>query len=226
MRENLRKFGDDFGKKSSEVVDNEESRKEKNKNSDKRSNNRDSRYSKYDYTRSFGEDDEDFDGDYSGRNNAKSGKKKKDKNQAFYPGKADKKNATESKMSYFDKLKLETDYLFYRYFESIPYEQIEGRSFDDCIVILDEFQRVQVDDSDTIITRPGKRSKLIILGDIAQIHNSSAEKAFNNGLNYARMLYFDEQIAANINLTENLRGDISGIATKNRYNVRRAMGLL
>ncbi len=229
MREKLQKFGDTAKFKDGEDQKNEEEKNEnrKGKRSNSRRNDRGSRRSNFDFTRSDEGYNESYGDGYSERNYDRKGKKgKKDKNKTFYPGKTDKKDADDSKMSYYDRLIKEVNYLYNRYFISIPYEFAEGRSFDDCIIILDEFQRVQVDDSDTLITRPGKNSKLIVCGDIAQIHDSSPEKRLNNGLNYSRMIYFDEQIAANINLTENMRGDISGVATKNRYRVRRAMGLI
>jgi len=153
--------------------------------------------------------------------------KKKDK--TYYPGKNEKKQAAGSegkKMTYNEMLDKETNYLYNRYFISMPYEDAQGHSFDDSIIILDEFQRVKIDDADTLITRPGKGSKIIVCGDIDQIHNSSEEKRYNNGLNYSRMLYYDEAIAANIHLTKNLRSDIAGVATKNRSKVRRLMGII
>ncbi len=227
MRANLKKFGDTARAEDGEDQENEKGKGKKNKGDNSRRNDRGSRRSNFDFTR-FDEEGYDEAGDgYSERDYDRKGKKgKKNKDTTYYPGKADKKDADDSKMSYYDRLTKEVNYLYNRYFISIPYEFAEGRSFDDCIIILDEFQRVQVDDSDTLITRPGKRSKLIVCGDIAQIHDSSPEKRLNNGLNYSRMIYFDEQIAAKINQTENMRGDISDVATKNRYRVRRAMGLI
>lgn len=229
MREKLQKFGDTSKFKDGEDQKNEEEKNEnrKGKRSNSRRNDRSNRRSNFDFTRSDEGYDESYGDGYSKGNYDRKGKKgKKNKDTTYYPGKADKKDVDDSKMSYYDRLIKEVNYLYNRYFISIPYEFAEGRSFDDCIIILDEFQRVQVDDSDTLITRPGKNSKLIVCGDIAQIHDSSPEKRLNNGLNYSRMIYFDEQIAANINLTENMRGDISDVATKNRYRVRRAMGLI
>ena len=127
-------------------------------------------------------------------------------------------------MTYQEFLKKQVDYIYNRYFESYPYEQVQGRSFQDAIIILDEAQRIQIDDADTLISRPGKGSKIIVLGDINQIHDSSPEKQFKNGLNYSQMLFFDWTGCANIHLTENMRSDIARVMTKNRRKVRRRMG--
>ena len=152
--------------------------------------------------------------------------KKKDK--AFYQGKSEKpkNDGSEGKLTYREMLEKEVNYLYNRYFVSMPYEDASSHSFEDSIIILDEFQRVLIDDADTLITRPAKGSKLIVCGDIDQIENATEQKRFNNGLNYSRMLYFDESICANVHLTETMRGDIARVATKNRDKVRRLMGVL
>lgn len=46
---------------------------------------------------------------------------------------------------------------------------IRGRTFDDCIVVLDEGQNVTTKEMKTILTRLGQNSKLIINGDIEQV---------------------------------------------------------
>ena len=153
------------------------------------------------------------------------GHSRKKKDKTYYPSKADKKgNNGEGKMTYNELLNKRTNYLFYRYFISMPYEDAQGHSFEDSIIILDEAQRIMIDDADTLLSRPAKDSKLIVCGDISQIHESSAEKQFNNGLNYSQMLFMDWEGCANIYLTKNLRGDIAHVMTKNRRRVRRMMG--
>ena len=108
----------------------------------------------------------------------------------------------------------------------MPYELAQGHSFDDSIIILDEFQRIEIDEADTLITRPGQNSKLIVCGDVNQIHNSSLEKRFKNGLVYTKLLFDDEEIAAHVNLTESLRSDITHIMAKNRQKIRHMMAQL
>ncbi len=50
----------------------------------------------------------------------------------------------------------------------LPLEQVKGRSFDDCWIIADEFEDVDVDTAKSLATRIGQNSKLILTGDIAQ----------------------------------------------------------
>lgn len=52
--------------------------------------------------------------------------------------------------------------------EFVPLEYIRGRSFDDAVVIIDEFQNTTEDDAYTIMTRLGEGSKMICLGDHTQ----------------------------------------------------------
>jgi len=50
-----------------------------------------------------------------------------------------------------------------------PLAYMRGASLDDCIIIADEMQNVNIDNSLTLMTRIGSNSKLILLGDINQI---------------------------------------------------------
>ncbi|MBR3116114.1 PhoH family protein [Candidatus Saccharibacteria bacterium] len=218
-REQLRKFGDTDQGDDRETEKRDKSSKRKNHET------RQSKRTKGDYTGSF--EDFDFgDNDYmiEDYDNYVSMKKE---SKTFYVSKNDEKKAQEDndgKTSYNQLLEKQVNYIYERFFKSFPYEQVQGRSFEDAIIILDEFQRIEIDDADTLITRPAKNSKLIICGDINQIHESSPEKQFKNGLSYAQMLFFDWEGCANIHLTDNLRGDITHVMAKNRRKVRRRMG--
>ncbi|MBR1874762.1 PhoH family protein [Candidatus Saccharibacteria bacterium] len=195
------------------------------KNRGNNHNSRDARRTLGDFTGSF--NDLDFgSNDYAPEDFGIPHSKKKGSKGTFYPGKSEKKSGDggERKMTYNEMLDQRVNYLFYRYFTCMPYEEAQGHSFDDAIIILDEFQRTLIDDADTLITRPGKNAKLLICGDIDQIHESSAEKQFKNGLNYSIMLFFDWEGCANVHLTTNMRGDIARVMTANRRKVRRRMG--
>ena len=52
--------------------------------------------------------------------------------------------------------------------EFVPLEYIRGRSFEDAVVIIDEFQNTDEDTAYTIITRLGEGSKMFCLGDVTQ----------------------------------------------------------
>jgi phosphate starvation-inducible protein PhoH and related proteins len=52
--------------------------------------------------------------------------------------------------------------------EFVPLEYIRGRSFDNAVVIVDEFQNTTEDDAYTIMTRLGENSRMFCLGDCTQ----------------------------------------------------------
>ena len=177
------------------------------------------------FTGSF--DDLDLMGDYAPedfgeQHSRKTGKKAKRKD---YRGQAQNQGGNE-KMSYNEFLEKQVDYIFSRYFVCVPYEQIQGMSLEDSIIIIDEAQRLRLDDADTTLARPAKGAKMIVCGDISQLHESTAEKRLQNAMTYSRELYFDWEGAANVYLTENLRGDIARVMTENRRKVRQKLGLI
>lgn len=52
--------------------------------------------------------------------------------------------------------------------EFIPLEYIRGRSFENSVVIIDEFQNTDEDTAYTIMTRLGEGSRMFCLGDVTQ----------------------------------------------------------
>lgn len=65
--------------------------------------------------------------------------------------------------------------------EFVPLEYIRGRSFDDAVVIVDEFQNTSENDAYTIMTRLGEGSKMICLGD----HTQNDLRGRTTGLEWA-----------------------------------------
>ncbi len=53
-----------------------------------------------------------------------------------------------------------------------PVETIRGRSFDNAILLFDEAQQLEVDEIKAIVTRIGKNSRLVLMGDITQRDNT------------------------------------------------------
>jgi predicted ribonuclease YlaK len=219
-RELLLKHGDVEDDSEDEIETKGKSRKDNN------IHNRENRRTRGSYTGSF----EDLDYEYDGmtvKDYGDEGHSKKKKNKTFYPSKSDKKNAEEStKMTYRAALEDRVNYIYSRYFVCIPYEEAQGDSFEDSIVIIDEAQRIKVDDADTLLSRPAKRSKMFVMGDISQIHDSTPEKQLSNALIYSRMLFGDWEGCANVYLTDNMRSDIAEVMTRNRDKVRRMMGII
>jgi phosphate starvation-inducible PhoH-like protein len=52
--------------------------------------------------------------------------------------------------------------------ELLALEQVKGRSYDDCFIIVDEAEDLDPAVAKSLVTRIGVRSKLVITGDIAQ----------------------------------------------------------
>lgn len=121
--------------------------------------------------------------------------------------------------TYNELLNEQVNYYYDRYFMAIPYELAQGRSFEDSIIIVDEAQRIIVDEMETFITRLGKNSLLVVCGDTNQIKYNSPEKRIKNGLMFAQKMYFDWEGCANIYLTENMRHEATGIANRNYEKV-------
>jgi len=53
-----------------------------------------------------------------------------------------------------------------------PVETIRGRSFDNAMLLFDESQQLEVDELKAIVTRIGKNSRLVLMGDVTQRDNT------------------------------------------------------
>lgn len=127
-------------------------------------------------------------------------------------GMTDKQSST---MTYDEFLKKQVDYIFDRYFECYPREEVDGMTFHDVFIIVDEIQRIHdLDELLTILTRSAENSKMVLCGDTKQIRKATEEKLLNNGITYAKARYFDWAKAACVHLTENMRGGGSAYETE------------
>ena len=59
--------------------------------------------------------------------------------------------------------------------EFIPYEYIRGRTFDDAFIIVEEAQNFTAHQMYTVLTRAGKRSKMVVNGDYMTQRDLSAK---------------------------------------------------
>lgn len=94
--------------------------------------------------------------------------------------------------------------------EVVPIPYIRGRSFDNAIVIVDEAQNATIHELKTIVTRIGKNSKIILLGDIDQIDTPYINKN-SNGLSIIIEKFKASKLSAHIHLQ---RGQRSALATE------------
>ncbi len=136
------------------------------------------------------------------------------------------KTARSGRKTYAELLDEQVDYYYERYFTAIPYKQAQGRTFEDTIIIIDEAQRIIIDEMETFITRLGKNSLLVVCGDVNQIKYNSPEKRIKNGLIFTRMMYYDWEGCVNIHLTENMRHQAADIANRNYERVLEEIGEL
>ncbi|MFZ4450288.1 PhoH family protein [Salibacterium aidingense] len=90
--------------------------------------------------------------------------------------------------------------------EALTY--IRGRSIPDQFIIIDEAQNLTKHEVKTILTRVGERSKIVFMGDPAQIDHPYLDE-LNNGLAYIVEKFKDKQISGHVKLE---KGERSGLA--------------
>ena len=94
-----------------------------------------------------------------------------------------------------------------------PLSYIRGRSFNDAIIIVDEAQNATVHELKTVITRTGKNSKIILLGDIEQVDLPYINK-YSNGLTIVIEKLKKENLVGHIHFEKGYRSDLANIAAK------------
>ncbi|OIU72358.1 PhoH family protein [Rossellomorea aquimaris] len=90
--------------------------------------------------------------------------------------------------------------------EALTY--IRGRSIPDQFIIIDEAQNLTKHEVKTILTRVGERSKIVLMGDPAQIDHPYLDE-YNNGLTYVVEKFKEQSIAGHVKL---MKGERSGLA--------------
>lgn len=98
-------------------------------------------------------------------------------------------------------LKDRVDMIFDNWFTIVPIEFARGRDFAYELVIYDEFQDQNVSQADTLLKRLGADGKIVITGDIEQIHSPYID-ASSNGLVYASRQLMDSEMVAQVCFTE------------------------
>jgi len=94
-----------------------------------------------------------------------------------------------------------------------PLSHIRGRSFNDAIIIVDEAQNATVHELKTVITRTGKNSKIILLGDIEQVDLPYIDK-YSNGLTIIIEKLKGESITGHVNFEKGYRSELANIASQ------------
>ena len=94
-----------------------------------------------------------------------------------------------------------------------PLSYIRGRSFNDAVIIVDEAQNATVHELKTIITRTGKNSKIVLLGDIEQVDLPYVDK-FSNGLTIVSEKMKPTNLSGHIHFEKGYRSDLANIAAE------------
>ena len=110
-------------------------------------------------------------------------------------------------MTYFDMMKEKGE------IEIAPLAYVRGRTFNDAYVIVDEAQNATIHELKTIITRIGKGSKIILLGDTDQIDTPYIDKK-SSGLSIVIEKFLDSKIAGHIQLRSSQRSEIAAAASQ------------
>jgi len=96
--------------------------------------------------------------------------------------------------------------------EVAPLSFIRGRTFNDAYVIVDEAQNATIHELKTIITRVGKNSKVVLLGDTDQIDTPYIDR-LSNGLSIVIHKFKHLKETAHIHLDKGQRSNIATVAS-------------
>ena len=96
--------------------------------------------------------------------------------------------------------------------EVAPLSFIRGRTFNDSYVIVDEAQNATIHELKTIITRVGKNSKVVLLGDTDQIDTPYIDR-LSNGLSIVIHKFKDRPESAHVHLNKGQRSNIATVAS-------------
>lgn len=97
--------------------------------------------------------------------------------------------------------------------EVAPLAYIRGRTFNDAYVIVDEAQNATVHELKTVITRVGKNSKVVLLGDTDQIDTPYIDR-LSNGLSIVVHRFKDRIEASHVQLAKGQRSNIASVASE------------
>lgn len=84
----------------------------------------------------------------------------------------------------------------------LPLEYVQGLTFDNALIIVDEVQNMTFDQLRVLLTRTGKYSKVVLCGDVLQV----SPKFYNSGL--AEFIRMCKTLNMNIHMMEFTADDI------------------
>ena len=95
------------------------------------------------------------------------------------------------------KLADRVELIWDNWFSSVPIEHARGRDFSHELAIYDEFQDQSISQADTLIKRLGVDGKIIITGDLDQIHAPYIDPT-SSGLVYASRILMGSPLVAQV----------------------------
>lgn len=107
--------------------------------------------------------------------------------------------------TYFDAMRQKGD------IDIAPLTFIRGRTFSDAFIIVDEAQNTTIHELKTIITRTGKGSKIVLLGDTDQIDTPYID-SYSNGLTIAVEKLKNSLLTGHITLERGERSELATLA--------------
>ena len=93
------------------------------------------------------------------------------------------------------------DQIFENWFTVVPVDNARGRDWAYEFVEYDEFQDQSIGRADMLIKRIGKNAKIVITGDIQQIHAPYVD-VWNNGIVYVGSLLYDYKRVVRVSLSK------------------------
>lgn len=97
--------------------------------------------------------------------------------------------------------------------EIAPLAYMRGRTFNDSLIIVDEAQNATIHELKTIITRIGKNSRVVLLGDIDQVDTPYINSQ-SNGLTIVIEKLKESDLTGHITLTKGQRSNIASLASE------------
>jgi PhoH-like ATPase len=97
--------------------------------------------------------------------------------------------------------------------EVAPLAYMRGRTFNDALVIVDEAQNATIHELKTIITRIGKNSRVVLLGDIDQVDTPYINSQ-SNGLTIVIEKLKKSELTGHITLVKGQRSAVASLASE------------
>lgn len=110
-------------------------------------------------------------------------------------------NEQTEKRSIKERLRDRVELIWKNWFSSVPIKSAKGRDFAYELAIYDEFQDQNISEADTLIKRIGAEGKIVLTGDVNQVHAPYLDE-LNNGLVYASRMLYDDPMVAQVCFTE------------------------